>query len=58
MVIRFCNLFINLKVLQGHKKLDFYKNFYINLALPLFSTCEPIPVKKNKVVFNLKIELL
>lgn len=38
-----------MKVIQQKQKLEDYKNYYVNLAVPIFTSSEPGGIKKHKI---------
>ena len=45
------------KFIQGHKKVESFKNAFVNLALPFFAFTEPVPPKRQKVSRKCYIQL-
>lgn len=39
------------KFIQGHKRIESFRNGFVNLALPFFGFSEPVPPKRQKVEF-------
>jgi ubiquitin-activating enzyme E1 len=46
------------KFIQNHKKIESYRNAFVNLALPFFGFTEPVPPKRQKVDYIEKIFIL
>ena len=44
------------KFIQGHKNIESYRNGFVNLALPFFGFSEPVPPKRQKVLYMKKIQ--
>ena len=45
------------KFIQGHKRIESFRNGFVNLALPFFGFSEPVPPKRQKVEFGVVTQI-